>query len=153
MSELLWLTKAETNLWFVKLLSPHNVKPTTNQNNTGFIKYPNRLKTSGMQFQDVSGATLTDSADNPLMNQLRTLKQKAIDVDRLHHDFWIANPACIDVEAFNAKAITYFLNPTHKSDFRSGGQKKVLEVIKLFISKSTRVLGKMLILLIRFTTC
>ena len=77
-----------------------------------------------MQFQGVSGATVTDSADNPLMDQLRTLKQKAIDLDRLHHDFWIANPACIDVEAFNAKAITYFLNPTHQGGFTSDGRKK-----------------------------
>lgn len=87
------------------------------------VIYPSRTNSLARN-DNPSMKTLVDTADDPLMEQLRRFKEECLADGTIHKRFWIPNPAAIDSEFFDIKTITYALNLEHQGELDEKGVRK-----------------------------
>ena len=77
------------------------------------IEHPYR--STDPSFLSVPLTVFTDSAEFPITERLRITKKAAQECGRLHNDYYVITPPAIDIDIFDEKTVTYYLNFEHTS--------------------------------------
>lgn len=88
-------------------------KPLRQRSFTEFPKYAANLDVSYSDALNFTTLEFEDTLTQTVYEKALEIKENAIALNRLHHDFWLPSPYTIDTDSFDEKCITYVTNFAH----------------------------------------